>query len=216
MTAATETSSMTRREDEDAILERLRALPVAAIGDVMDRLGILNSAIKPVWDGARLAGRALTVWTRAGDNKTIHEAIPLVQRDDVIVVNGEADESRALIGELLGRRAQVAGAAGFVLDGAARDAKGLAELGIPVFARTVTPAGPYKFGPGRIGVPVAVGGVVVEPGDYIAGDADGVVVITPESIDEVLDAAEAKARKEVAILKAIGAESPNPVDAVTG
>jgi regulator of RNase E activity RraA len=216
MTSVSATSVPTRRDDEDAVLERLRALPVAVIGDVMDRLGILHSAIKPVWEGARLAGRALTIWTRAGDNRTIHEALQLVQANDVIVVNGEADENRALIGELIGRRAQVAGAAGFVLDGAARDAEGLAKLGIPVFARAVTPAGPYKFGPGRIGVPVAVGGVVVEPGDYIAGDADGVVVIAQDRIDQVLDAAESKARREIGILEAIGAESPSPTDALQG
>ncbi|QPZ38207.1 methyltransferase [Paramicrobacterium chengjingii] len=189
-------------------LQRLRALPVAVVGDVMDRLGIMNSAIGPVWGGARLAGRAVTVWTRAGDNKTIHEALPLVKRDDVIVVNGEGDVSRALIGELIGRRAQVAGAAGFVIDGAVRDATGLEELGVPTFARAVTPAGPYKFGPGRINVPVAVGGVVVQPGDYVSGDEDGVVVISPNQIDDVLDAAEAKARREIDILESIGRDAP--------
>jgi regulator of RNase E activity RraA len=202
------------RDDDADVLDRLRALPVAVIGDVMDRLGLMNAAIKPIWPGARFAGHALTVWTRAGDNKTIHEALPLVRPDDVIVVNGESDESRALIGELIARRAQVAGAAGFVLDGAARDAEGIEALGVPVFARAITPAGPYKFGPGRIGGSIAVGGVVVSAGDYIAGDADGVVVIAPNLIDDVLDAAEAKARREAEILVAIGTGAGNPAGSV--
>jgi regulator of RNase E activity RraA len=216
MTATDDTTApqAARGEDDSVILGRLRALPVAVIGDVMDRLGLLHSAIKPIWPGARFAGHALTVWTRAGDNKTIHEALPLVQPGDVVVVNGEADESRALIGELIARRAQVAGAVGFVLDGAARDAEGIAELGVPVFARAVTPAGPYKFGPGRIGEPVAVGGVVVTPGDYVAGDADGVVVIAQNRIAEVLDAAEAKAQREAEILVAIGAGAGNSAGSV--
>ena len=79
------------------------------------------------------------------------------------MVNGHGDLSRALIGDLIGLRAQSLGIAGFVIDGAVRDAEALGELGLPVFARGVTPAGPYKNGPGRLDVPVAVGGVVVCP-----------------------------------------------------
>lgn len=189
--------------DEKERIARLSRLPTAVIGDVMDRLGLMHSGIKPVWPGARLTGRALTIWTRAGDNKTIHEALPQVGRGDVLVVNGEGDVTRALIGELIGRRAQVAGGAGFVIDGAVRDASGLQELGVPVFARAVTPAGPYKFGPGRINLPIAAGGVAVLPGDYIVGDEDGVVVITPAEVDRVIVAAEAKHEKEIGILQSL-------------
>ncbi|RNE62076.1 RraA family protein [Cryobacterium tepidiphilum] len=188
-------------------LERLALVPTATLGDVMDRLGLMHSAIKPMWRGAVLVGRALTIWTRAGDNKTIHEALPLVRQDDVLVISGEGDETRALIGELIGRRAQVAGGAGFVIDGAVRDVDGLAELGVPVFARAVTPAGPYKFGPGRINVPVSVGGVAVLPGDYIIGDADGVVVIAPAHVDSVIEAGEVKREKEAGILARLATPS---------
>lgn len=184
-------------------LDRLGRLPTAVIGDVMDRLGLMHSGIKPVWTGATLVGRARTIWTRAGDNKTIHEALPDVQANDVLVVNGEGDLTRALIGELIGRRSQRAGAAGFVIDGAVRDASGLAELGVPVFARAVTPAGPYKFGPGRIQVPVAVGGVAVIPGDYIVGDEDGVAVVAPAQVEAVIVAAEAKHQREIDMLVAM-------------
>lgn len=205
MTETLETSGRVGLSERER-LERLALIPTATLGDVMDRLGLMHSAIKPVWAGAVLVGRALTIWTRAGDNKTIHEAIPLVRQDDVLVINGEGDETRALIGELLGRRVQVAGGAGLVIDGAVRDVDGLTELGVPVFARAVTPAGPYKFGPGRINVPVSVGGVAVLPGDYVVGDADGVVVITPAHVDAVIAAGEAKRDKELGILA--GLSSP--------
>lgn len=205
MTDIAQTSLRTGIEEADR-LARLALVPTATLGDVMDRLGLMHSAIKPMWQGATVVGRALTIWTRAGDNKTIHDALPLVQQDDVLVVNGEGDETRALIGELIGRRGQVAGGAGFVIDGAVRDVDGLAELGVPVFARAVTPAGPYKFGPGRINVPVSVGGVAVLPGDYIVGDADGVVVITPDVVDAVLLAGEGKRDREAAILAGLRAK----------
>ncbi|MEU7830022.1 MULTISPECIES: methyltransferase [unclassified Nonomuraea] len=176
---------------EPSVLNRLAALPTANIGDAMDRLGILDSRIRPVWPGARVAGRAFTIWTRSGDNALIHQALEVVGAGDVIVVNGGGDESRALIGELIGQRAKNSGVAGFVIDGAVRDAEGLGEMGMPVFARAVTPAGPYKNGPGHLGRTIAVGGVAVAPGDLILGDADGVVVVPLAEAERVAQAAEA-------------------------
>ncbi|MFK0006442.1 methyltransferase [Paenarthrobacter sp. NPDC090520] len=174
-----------------AVLDRLAKLPAANIGDAMDRLGVADSAIQAIWSGARLAGPAFTVWTRPGDNQGIHQALQVARPGDVIVVAGGADESRALLGELIGEKAINLGIAGFALDGAARDAEALAEIGMPVFARAITPAGPYKNGPSRLGGPVAFGGVPVMPGDIIIGDPDGVVVIPREQAAAVADAAEA-------------------------
>lgn len=173
------------------LVARLAALPSANIGDAMDRLGAMDSRIGPIWPGATVAGPAFTVWTRSGDNDAVHRALAVAQPGDVIVVSGGADESRALIGEIMGARARTRGLAGFVLDGAARDAQGLADITMPVFARAVTPAGPYKFGPGHLSCPVAVGGVAVLPGDIIVGDADGVVVIPQARAHAVAEAAEA-------------------------
>jgi RraA family protein len=179
-----------------ALLSRFAALPAANIGDAMDRLGVLDSRIQAVWPGATIVGTAFTVWTRSGDNKLIHEAIEAAGPGDVITVNGGGDESRALIGELIGGRAKARGIAGFVIDGAVRDAQGLAEYDMPVFARAVTPAGPYKNGPGILGEPVAVGGVVVHPGDIVVADADGVVIVPLARAAEIADAAEAKRDSE--------------------
>ncbi|MFC3999365.1 methyltransferase [Nocardiopsis sediminis] len=193
-------------------LERLSRLPVANIGDAMERLNVCHSAVRSTWEGARLAGPALTVLTRPGDNLFIHRAIEAVQPGQVIVVAGGADESRALIGELMAGRAKAARCAGFVIDGAVRDVAVIRALGVPVFARAVTPAGPYKNGPGALDVPVAIGGVVVSPGDYVVGDDDGVAVVTPSTAEEVATKAEAKHAQENAaratIAEALGHPFP--------
>lgn len=191
----------------DGVIERARSIPSANIGDAQERLGTA-SGIRPVWDGAQLAGRALPVWTRPGDNLIIHKALDVAQPGDVLVVNGGGDVSRALIGDLIGLRALRLGVAGFVIDGAIRDTVGLGEIGLPVFARAVTPAGPFKFGPGRIGIPVAISGVVVEAGDLIVADDDGVVVVRGEEADEVITRAEeieaGERRKRIAIEESAG------------
>ncbi|MEU4893337.1 DUF1932 domain-containing protein [Streptomyces sp. NPDC044780] len=172
-----------------AVLAAYQGLPTANIGDATERLGLLDSGISALWPGARAVGRAVTVWTRAGDNQAIHQAVKIAEPGDIIVVNGEGDVSRALIGELIAERARARGVVGMVLDGAARDVEVLAEMGFPVWARAVTPAGPYKFGPGRVGVPVAVGGVVCQPGDLVVGDGDGVAVVPADRAASVLAAA---------------------------
>lgn len=185
--------------------ERLGRLPTANIADAMHRLGAMDAAIKPVWAGAALVGAAYTVWTRPGDNAGIHEALKHVEPGDVLVINGGADESRALIGELIGGRAKGRGVVGFVIDGAVRDAPGLAEYQMPVFARATTPAGPYKDGPFVVGASTAVGGVVVNPGDVIVGDADGVVVVPLAMADQVAILAQAKHDVELAKRETIDA-----------
>lgn len=190
-TPAIETTAADFARPDRDILDRLAKLPAANIGDAMDRLGVADSAIQAIWPGARLAGPAFTVWTRPGDNRGIHKALELARPGDVIVVAGGGDESRALLGELIGERAINAGIAGFALDGAARDAEALGEIGMPVFARATSPAGPYKDGPFRVGTALAFGGVPVLPGDVIVGDSDGVVVIPREQAAAVADAAEA-------------------------
>jgi RraA family protein len=178
----------TRSAIIDSTVAGFATVPAANVGDAQERFGIAVG-LAPVWRGARLVGRARTVWTRSGDNLYIHKALDVAQPGEVIVVNGHGDLSRALIGDLIGLRARSLGIAGFVIDGAVRDADALKELGLPVFARGITPAGPYKHGPGRLDVPIAVGGVVVSPGDLVVADADGVVIVHADDVEAVLDAA---------------------------
>ena len=175
---------------DDALLTRLRSLPAANLGDAQDRLNVMTADIHPIWPGARIIGPAFTVLTRPGDNLAIHAALTYARTGDVLVVAGGGHCDRALIGELIGGRARTLGIAGFVIDGAVRDAEGLAAYGIPVFASSISAAGPFKDGPGALGVPVAVAGVAVLPGDLIVGDTDGVVVISRDHAEQVVVKAE--------------------------
>lgn len=161
----------------EELLAAYAGLPVANIGDARGRMGMVDSGIRSLWKGARAVGRARTVWTRAGDNKALHEALAKVQPGEVIVINGHGDLNRALMGELIAERARSRGCVGMVIDGAARDVDALAGIGFGVWARAVSPAGPYKDGPGHIDIPVAVGGVVCNPGDLVVADDDGVIVV---------------------------------------
>jgi RraA family protein len=175
---------------DPALIKSLGELACANVADAMERMGVVEG-ITPVWPSARLAGPAYTVWTRSGDNREVHEALDRAAPGDVLVVNGGGDCTRALIGELMATRAARRQLAGFVIDGAVRDREALVELGLPVFARAVSPAGPYKNGPGRQLCPIAVGGVGVLPGDIILGDGDGVVVVPQAMALAVLQAAQA-------------------------
>ena len=195
-------------DEIEGLIERLGRLPVANVGDAMERISAVDSGIRPMWRGARVVARAYTVLTRSGDNQGIHEAIDLAAPGEVLVVNGFADTSRALVGELLAGRARANGLAGFVIDGAVRDVDEIESLGVAVFARAVTPAGPYKLGPHRQQVPVALGGQCVMPGDVVVGDADGLVVIPIAQLGETVLAAEQIQANEVA-KKALTAQRMN-------
>ncbi len=189
------------------VVQRLGALPVANIGDAMQRLGVVEAEIGAVWRGARTAGTARTVEVAGGDNAGVHEAIDTLRPGDVLVVNGHGVRDRALVGELIAERLRARGCVGLVIDGAVRDVDDLEELGFPVFARAVTPAGPYRNGPFRVGVPVAIGGVVVHPGDVIVADGDGVAVVPAAEAAAVLGRAEAKHADETRIRNEIVASA---------
>ena len=146
---------------------------------MFDRLLVLDGGIRPFTSSTRLVGTALPILTRAGDNLAIHRALDDAQPGDILVINGQGDLSRALIGDLIGEIMVDKGVLGAIIDGAIRDAETLAAQGLVVFARGATPAGPFKNGPGVIGAPVAVGGVVVSAGDIIVADADGVAWSPP-------------------------------------
>ncbi len=170
------------------VLDQFREHSVANLGDALDRLNIVDGGIAPVWNGATAVGTALPVLTVAGDNKAVIAALEHIRPGDVLVINAFGYEGRAVIGDNLAQRFDVYGAAGAVVDGYVRDGTIIEKLGVPVFARGLTPAGPFKNGPGTIGEPVALGGVVVNPGDIVAADADGVIVIPPHRAEEALAA----------------------------
>jgi regulator of RNase E activity RraA len=182
---------------DKAVLEELREHSVANLGDALDRLNIVDGGISPIWTGAKAVGSALPIMTVAGDNKAVIAALDHIQPDDILVINAFGYEGRAIMGDNLAQRFDVFGAVGAIVDGYVRDRDIIAGLGFPVFARGLTPAGPWKNGPGVIGEPVAIGGVVVNPGDIVAADADGIIVIPPHRGHEVLAAV-----KEIVALEA--------------
>lgn len=177
---------------DDVLRQRFRTVSASHVGDAMRRLNVMDQGLVPVGNFEQLVGRAFTVQTAAGDNKMIHEAIGEIVPGDVLVVDGQSATTRALVGELIAERYQRIGCAGFVIDGAVRDAKEIASLGFPVYARGITPAGPYRGGPGRLGRAVSIGGVVVSCGDWIIGDRDGIAVVPSDEAEEIVGKSEAK------------------------
>lgn len=184
---------------------RAARLPAANIGDVANRMQTMRGGFRAFGGRRAVAGPAFTVRARAGDNLMLHRAIDLAAPGDVIVCDGAGELGIALTGELMMGHAARRGVAAVVIDGAVRDIAALARLDLGIWARGVTPAGPYKDGPGEIGYPVACGGLVVMPGDLVVADEDGVVVIPREDAEAVIAAAEAHNAREIKAQAAIEA-----------
>jgi 4-hydroxy-4-methyl-2-oxoglutarate aldolase len=185
------------------LVQRASQFQPAILADVAGRRGALHGRIQPLRPQMKLAGPAFTVEVRPGDNLMIHAALMLAKPGDVIVVDGKGDLTAALMGAIMMNVCRERGLAGVVIDGAVRDTLELAELGLPVFAAGANANGPTKNVAGRVGLPVTVGGVTVHPGDYVCGDADGVVVIERERLESLLPAAHKKVAGEAARIEAI-------------
>ncbi|MFC0266785.1 RraA family protein [Kushneria aurantia] len=179
------------------------ALPVAVISDSMSRVFAGGANLRPMHRDGVLAGPALTVRSRPGDNLMLHKAIDMAEPGDVIVCDAGGDITNALMGELMLAHAVKRGVAGFVLYGAIRDIDGFLEVNLPTYAAGVTHRGPYKHGPGEINTPINLGGMVVEPGDLVVGDSDGVLTVPFDGLREILEAARAKQAAEEKQMAAI-------------
>jgi RraA family protein len=191
------------RKVDAATIARFRGLPVANISDSMSRMTAGGARLRPMHAGGVLAGPALTVKTRPGDNLMIHKALDIADEGDVIVVDGGGELTNALIGEMMVAHAEKRGIAGMVMNGAIRDYDAIHAGGFPVFAAGVTHRGPYKDGPGEINVAIAIDGMVIEPGDLVIGDGDGLLCIPYAQTEEVYKAAKAKNDAEAKQIAAI-------------
>ena len=178
------------------VVARFRELPVANVSDSMSRMTAGGPRLRPMHGGGVLAGPALTVKTRPGDNLMVHKAIGLAEPGDVIVVDAGGDLTNAIIGELMLAQMVRRGLGGIVLNGAIRDSVAIRGQGFPVFAAGVTHRGPYKDGPGEINVPIAIDGMVIEPGDLILGDDDGLLCVPFDAVETIRAAAAQKAAAE--------------------
>ncbi|MDO5549958.1 MAG: RraA family protein [Lachnospiraceae bacterium] len=184
-----------------ALVELFRGIPTPNIDDNMNRMFSLRG-LKP-YNKAPLLGTAFTVRVPAGNNLMFNRAIDLAQPGDVIVVDGGGYMERALCGEIMMTYAKKRGIAGFIVNGCIRDVEATAEMDFPVYALGQNPNGPMKNGPGEINTPVVCGGMVIMPGDILAGDADGLVVIRPEDAAEVAQKAVKQNEGEKKLLETI-------------
>lgn len=177
------------------LLDAFRDVATPHISDNMNRLcGVVGLSR---YNGrGKLVGTAFTVKTRPGDNLMVHKALDLAEPGDVIMVDGGGALENALVGELMMLYARSRGIAGFVIEGAVRDVAALATSDFPCYARGHVHRGPYKDGPGEINVPVAIGGLVIEPGDIVVGDEDGLVALKPGEAKALLAKARDWAAKE--------------------
>ncbi len=180
---------------DQGLVASLRGIPAANLADCMGR----NAAIVGLapLNGSALLGVAFTVRCPAGDNLMFHAALDLARPGDVLVIESGGDGSRALCGELMAHYARSRGLAGFVVDGCVRDRAALVRLtDFPVYAKGTVPTGPTRSGGGEINCPVTVGAQEIRPGDILAGDGDGLVVIRPEEAADLARRAEALTRRD--------------------
>jgi regulator of RNase E activity RraA len=168
--------------------EGFREFETPAASDLMNRLYTMRSEIHLQTDPShRLVGPACTVKVFPGDNLMVHKSLDVAQPGDVVVIDAGGSPMNAVLGDLISTKARHRGIAGFIVDGLIRDLPAIRELGdFPVFSRGVTPIGPLHRGPGEIGHPIACGGIVVNPGDVIVGDLNGIVVVPHDIADDLL------------------------------
>lgn len=191
----------------ERILAAFASLPTSNISDNMLRHHGSGARLRPFHRGAKLVGTAFTVKTRPGDNLLTHKAIDMAAPGDVILVDAGGALDHAIIGEIMTSHAKKRGIAGMIIDGAIRDVDAISVNDFPVYACGVTHRGPYKDGPGEINVTISIAGMVVNPGDIIVGDADGVVAIAQEDADRIIALTIAQKSKEEAMLAAIASGS---------
>ena len=179
-----------------ATLHALRQLGAATIYEAQGAKGALDSGIKPIAPGMRLAGPALTVDTRPADNLMLHYAMLKARPGDVLVVDAKGFLEAGVWGDVFTEQAQRIGLAGLVIHGAVRDAAAMTEAGFPVFSRGLSIKGTGKHQPGRLNVTVTIGDVAIDPGDIIVGDQDGVVVVKRHEVEAVLQKSRQREEKE--------------------
>ncbi|TDQ33429.1 RraA family protein [Aureibacillus halotolerans] len=187
----------------ETIIERAKKLNSTLISDALGNTGSMDYKVKPVSPEFKVVGTALTVDMRAGDNLFLHQGIYSGSEGYVLVADGKGHTENAYLGELMVGAAKAMGLEGIVIDGLVRDKEALSEIGLPVFAKGFIPNGPFKNGPGDINTAISCAGVTVVPGDLIVGDADGVVVVPKDKIEDALTKAEAKVTYEEKRLQAI-------------
>lgn len=176
-----------------------------ALGPVAGRMALMGPRMRPLQQGRRISGQAVTSYNFPGDNLMIHVALNVARKDQVLVLTNGGGHQGALWGDVACTFAVKKGVAAVVAAGAVRDVEAVRALGFPVWATAISPEHPEKRGPGAVNVPVVVDGVLVEPGDVIVADDDGVLCIPLAELNRTLDGARARADREAGIRDRINA-----------
>lgn len=174
------------KRPDKAMVEAFRGFPVANIDDCMNRIFSVHQDILPV-NKPGVLGPAFTIKMPQGDNLMFHKAMDMAQEGDIIVIDSCGTTGRAIFGELMASYLLVRKIGGIIVDGPIRDYEAISKMDIPVYARGITPNGPYKNGPGEINTPICCGGQVVMPGDIVIGDADSIVFIPQDEAPALLE-----------------------------
>ena len=201
---------------DPATVQAAAAYASSIMADVAGRRGAMDGRIAALAPNMRVCGPAFTIEVRPGDNLMIHTAMAMARPGDVLVIDGKADRTCALMGSIMLNACKRLGFAGVVLDASIRDTEELVELGFPLWSIGANPNGPTKFVPGRINWPVSCGGIVVHPGDLVVGDADGITVIERDKAASLLPLAAKKVadeRQRIADITSGGAIRPKWLEA---
>lgn len=179
------------------IVEEFSTYAAPDISDLINRLYTMSPELKNLSNKKKICGPACTVKVFPGDNLMVHKALDVAKPGDVVVIDTSGNRTNAVLGDLVSNKAKHRGIHAFVIDGLVRDIAGIRETELPVFAAGVSPIGPMHRGPGELNYSISCGGIVVNPGDIIVGDEDGVVVVRQEFAVEVLGRLrEQKAKQE--------------------
>src|SRR3989449_10575389 len=181
---------------EAQVVRALGELGVATVHEAQGRTGLMRPYLRPIYPTAKAAGSAITVLSQPGDNLMIHAAMELCQPGDLLVVTTTSESTDGMFGELLAVSARARGVVGLVIDAGVRDVADLTAIDFPVWAKAISAQGTVKATPGSVNVPVVCAGAIVRPGDVMAGDVDGVVVVPRNAATEIARLGTERAAKE--------------------